>query len=243
MTQPGGQARADSIVEQVYEKLRAMAVTYALRPGERVNEGDLSRRFGVSRTPLREALNRLNTEGLLRFVPGKGFYCRDLDPKEIFDLYEARRVIEAAAARLAAERAEPAAIEALDAYLVETGAEAGERGRDELVRIDETFHERLTALSGNAELVRVLRNIDARIQFVRWLDLDRRLRPQSHREHRAIVLALRRRDGDACAALVEKHITRRRDQLTETIRRGVAEIYVDRAAREVTPLLEGTPPA
>ena len=67
---------SDSIVDRVYEQLKAMAVSYEFKPGERLNEGELAKRLGVSRTPLREALNRLNTEGFLRFTPGKGFFCR-----------------------------------------------------------------------------------------------------------------------------------------------------------------------
>ena len=85
---------SDSIVDRVYEQLKAMAVSYEFKPGERLNEGELAKRLGVSRTPLREALNRLNTEGFLRFTPGKGFFCRELDAHEIFDLYELRKSIE-----------------------------------------------------------------------------------------------------------------------------------------------------
>jgi DNA-binding GntR family transcriptional regulator len=57
-----------------------MSVSFELKPGERLNEGEPAKRLGVSRTPLREALNRLNTEGFLRFTPGKGFFCRELRP-------------------------------------------------------------------------------------------------------------------------------------------------------------------
>jgi DNA-binding GntR family transcriptional regulator len=69
---------ADSVVDRVYEQLKAMSVSFELKPGERLNEGKLAKRLGVSRTPLREALNRLNTEGFL----GKGFFCRELDAHE-----------------------------------------------------------------------------------------------------------------------------------------------------------------
>ncbi|WP_369721563.1 GntR family transcriptional regulator [Bradyrhizobium sp. LLZ17] len=95
---------SDSIVDRVYEQLKAMAVSYEFKPGERLNEGELAKRLGVSRTPLREALNRLNTEGFLRFTPGKGFFCRELDAHEIFDLYELRKSIEVASIRLAIKR-------------------------------------------------------------------------------------------------------------------------------------------
>ena len=66
---------SDSVVDRVYEQLKAMAVSFEFKPRERLNEGAIASRLGVSRTPLREALNRLNTEGFLRFAPGRGF-CR-----------------------------------------------------------------------------------------------------------------------------------------------------------------------
>src|SRR6201987_1623649 len=71
---------SDSVVDRVYEQLKAMSVSFELKPGERLNEGEPAKRLGVSRTPLREALNRLNSEGFLRFPPGKGFFCRELRP-------------------------------------------------------------------------------------------------------------------------------------------------------------------
>ena len=94
-----------NLSERAYEQLKAMAVTYQLRPGERLAELDLAKRLKVSRTPIREALNRLVTEGFLTFTPNRGFQCRPLDAKEIFDLYEVRRSLESTAARLAVERA------------------------------------------------------------------------------------------------------------------------------------------
>src|ERR1700745_3877723 len=112
---------SDSIVDRVYEQLKAMAGSYELKPGERLNEGELAKRLGVSRTPLREALNRLNTEGFLRFAPGRGFCCRQLDAHEIFDLYELRKSIEVASIRLALKRAKDEDIDALLAFLEATG--------------------------------------------------------------------------------------------------------------------------
>ncbi|MGH9355272.1 MAG: GntR family transcriptional regulator, partial [Terriglobia bacterium] len=140
-----------STVDRVYLELKAMAMTYVLRPGERLNEIELSKQFGVSRTPLREALNRLNTEGFLRFAPGRGFYCRELDAKEIFNLFELRKAVEVAAIRLSIHCAKEHDIQAINSFLDETGPEVGDRTTHELVRLDEAFHERLMEMSENAE--------------------------------------------------------------------------------------------
>src|ERR1700675_64982 len=111
----------DSVVDRVYEQLKVMAVSFEFKPGERLNEGAIAGRLGVRRTPLREALNRLNTEGLLRFFPGRGFFCRELDAQEIFDLYELRKSIEIAAVRPAIKRARDQDIDALLTFLRDTG--------------------------------------------------------------------------------------------------------------------------
>ncbi|MFC0219498.1 DNA-binding GntR family transcriptional regulator [Pseudochelatococcus lubricantis] len=225
-----GEPGSDSIVDRVYEQLKSMAIQFEFKPGERLNEGDISKRLGVSRTPLREALNRLKTEGFLRFSPGKGFFCRELDAHDIFDLYELRKAIEVAAVRLAVKRARDEDIDDLLAFLDATGPDPGERTTMELVALDEKFHEGLMATSGNAEMLRVLRNINARIRFVRWIDMDRINRSKTQSEHRAVLLSLKERNEEACAALLQTHIDRRFDEINASIKEGYAQIYMPVAA-------------
>ena len=219
-------AASDSTVDKVYDRLRSMAIGYVLKPGERLNEVALAKSLGVSRTPLREALNRLCIEGLLRFLPGKGFYCRDLDVQEIFSLYELRKVIEVSALRLSLQRATDAEIQSVLAFLDHTGPDAGARSVSEMVDLDEQFHERLMSMSGNQEMLRVLRNVNARIRFVRWIDMNRADRPASQSEHRAVLAGLMARDEAACVGVLERHIDRRLDQITSAIREGYAQIYM-----------------
>lgn len=217
---------SDSVVDRVYEDLKAMAVAYAIRPGERINEGRIATRLGVSRTPLREALNRLKTEGFLRFEPGRGFFCRELDPREIFQLYELRKALEIAAVPLAVARAEDTEIAALARFLDETGPSRDGASIDELTRLDETFHHRLMRLARNDEMLRVLDNVNARIRFVRWIDMSSETRPKTQSEHRAVVSALAARDTAAAIAVLERHIDRRLDEITAAIREGLARIYL-----------------
>ncbi|MFX0543322.1 GntR family transcriptional regulator, partial [Roseovarius sp. S4756] len=93
-----------SAVDRAYRTLKEMVASFEIKPDERLNEVAISARLTISRTPLREALNRLTAEGFLTFRRGLGFHCRSLNPAEIMDLYEARTAIEAEAARLAARR-------------------------------------------------------------------------------------------------------------------------------------------
>ena len=107
---------AVSVVDRVYEELKHRAITYA-KPGSRSNEGEMARSLGVSRTPLREALNRLTVAGFLSVSPSQGFFRKRLDPAEIFDLCEMCQAVEVASVRLAALRATSEQLDALEALL------------------------------------------------------------------------------------------------------------------------------
>ncbi|WP_163310510.1 FCD domain-containing protein, partial [Enterobacter kobei] len=87
------------------------------------------------------------------------------------------------------------------AFLDATGPDPGERTAIELVELDEAFHERLMAMSNNAEMLRVLRNVNARIRFVRWIDMDRINRSNTQAEHRAVLMAVKARDEAACVSV------------------------------------------
>ncbi|EGH71531.1 GntR family transcriptional regulator [Pseudomonas syringae] len=225
-TQSDSSASSATYVGHAYDQIRRMTVTFQLRPSERLNESALCIQIGVSRTPLREALNRLASEGFLRSVAGKGFYCRDLNPDEIYQLYQLRKVIEIGGVKLAVERATEEEIEELASFISQTGPEAGDRTTDQLVELDEIFHERLLGLSGNAEMLQVLRNVNAKIQFVRWYDMDRAQRPHTQGDHRQVLVSLRSRDTSSCVDILERHIDRRREQIVTVIRDRLAQIYM-----------------
>jgi len=130
-----------SNVDRLIEKTREMAINFELKPGARVNESALSKELGASRTPLREALNRLVAEGFLTFQTGKGFFCRALDPKRIMDLYEARVAIEVEAIRLACTRATDDELADFKEYLDATEPDYLQNmDVSDAVHTDEGFH-------------------------------------------------------------------------------------------------------
>lgn len=230
-----------SNVDRIIEKAREMAITFELKPGARINESALSKDLGASRTPLREALNRLVAEGYLTFQTGKGFFCRALDPKRIMDLYETRVAIEVEAVRLACLRASDGELAVFRAYLNQTepaysqGAEVSE-----LVLADEDFHLYIARLSQNDELLRLLENLNGRIRYVRSIGLKtmQSAPPQapelSLRAHRCILEALVARDTDAATASMRAHIERRWEEATEAVRIAYSQIYVpDEMSKEV----------
>lgn len=206
-----------------------MAGTYRLPPERRINEVELARKLGVSRTPLREALGRLASEGFLVATMNKGYHVKALDPARILSLYEFRATVEVGCLQLVCERASDEELKELRAFALRSRDEPGEDVQAvRLLSLDEEFHERLATLSGNEEFVGALRLINERVRFVRWIDMQNR-RSGTQDEHLAIVAHLQERAGTAAAALMRQHIHRRLDQITEVIRAGYAEIYTGNA--------------
>lgn len=215
----------DGSVARVYEELKRRVITFEFRPGDRLNEVAIARLLGTSRTPLREALNRLTSDGFLTFSPKQGFFRKPIEVNEIFDLCELRLQIEIGAAKLAAVRGSDLAIAELEDFLNRASANLDEKSVEQLVQNDEAFHERIVALAGNAEMMRTLQNINARIHYVR-IDLRAPLREAKYAEHRAIVEALKARDAEKSVQLLTEHIEPRRDQIVEAVKNSYARIYV-----------------
>ncbi len=214
-----------SRAESLYLTVKDMAILFEFKPGERINEVELAQRLGASRTPLREALNRLVAEGFLVLKQDRGFFCRDLKPREMYELYQFRAVLEVAAIRLACEQATEQEVADLANFLDETGPQEGGRSSEEMVALDEQFHEKIMALSRNMEMSRTLKNINARIKYFRWVDMDSK-REGTQQEHRAIVQALVARDADLAARLMQAHIARRLEQITAAIKESFSRIYL-----------------
>ena len=215
----------ESVVDRVHRKLRDMAMTFRFLPGERINEALLAKELGVSRTPLREALNRLSTEGFLTFSANSGYFRNQLDVKEIFDLYEFRLFLELSAVKLAVERASDEQLAEIEKFCANSAREEPDRTIDDLVAMDEQFHEMLMKLTGNVQMLNSLRNINARIQFVRWLDMTER-RSVTQSEHKRIVAALRSRDRVKSERLISEHISHRQDQIIEKVEKSYGRIFI-----------------
>lgn len=236
---PTGTGLADKapqhLSQRAYARLREMAINYRFRPGERLNEGALARELAVSRTPLREAMHRLVSEGLLDLVSGRGFYARALDVKEVFDLYEARLALETSIVGLACERASPAWLAETGRYLDRSVRAHESEPLERLLELDEGFHERLAESTGNRELLRALRSINARIHFFRWIDMQGR-RDNTQAEHRALVAAIGAGDAARAVEITRTHITRRLDQIVDGIREGYAQLYMGTGPKLSDPL-------
>ncbi len=216
---------------RVYAAIREMAIHYALAPGETINEAALAAELKVSRTPVREALNRLVTERLISFVPNKGFYCRTLTPEEICHLFEVRECLEVTGFCLACERASEAEIAGLDEAWSGVLAQAGQHSPRTLAQHDEAFHEHLARLSANPELLATLQGINVRIRFIREIENQRTGRTGAmNQDHTAIVQALKNRQIKAGAQALHQHLAITKSDAIEAIKEALARAYLSRIA-------------
>ncbi|MGY6644941.1 MAG: GntR family transcriptional regulator [Salinarimonas sp.] len=228
-------------VDRIHAQLRRMAADFEIRPATRINEAQMASELGVSRTPLREALNRLVAEGFLTFQSNHGFFCRALDPQQLLDLYEARAALECEGLRLAIMRGSDADIADLARFHDETlGEYASCTDPLRQLDIDEEFHRRIMGLSGNGELMRLLDNNYGRIRYVRMIGLkdfyarkragevpegDPRVERQRRADHAAILAALVARDTDQALALMREHIEWRLADATRAVGLAYYEIH------------------
>lgn len=214
-------------LKNTYEGLRDLIFSYEIKPDERLNEGDLAKRFGVSRTPVREALNRLVMENLLRFEPAVGYYRPKIDAGEIVNLYELRVILETEGLRLAMQRASDEEIQELMDEWDAVDVCSADISQNERIAADERFHERLVGLSHNDKLVEALRRLNAQIHFVRWApSKDDRDHRRSHQKHVELLKVLRERNERKAIDTLRSIIVRRQEDLLEILKEGAAKLYI-----------------
>lgn len=229
ISQPKSTKKGSS-VDRIYAQLRQMAMNYQFRPGEPLNETELAESLGVSRTPLREVLNRLVAEGLLEFVPRRGFSGRPLEAKMIYDLYEMRSGLEVISARFATQRASDAELGDLVAFWQQASQQFATCSPMACVQFDEAFHERLARLSQNLELLNLLRMLNARVHFLRFISMEQEsFRRDTCGEHGQILAAIQQRQPELAGDRMQAHVMLRREQLVEVIKEGIARIYMGEA--------------
>ncbi|MDB5541709.1 MAG: transcriptional regulator [Devosia sp.] len=186
-----------------YSQLKELIKEGALPPGSRVTEADLSSRLGMSRTPVREAIYRLEGEGLLTHEPRRGLTVTLLDHQMILELYTMREVLEGTAARLAAQHASDTEIEAL-AEFVETEAQILSRG-ELTARINSRIHALIYLAAHNRHLMRTLDSLTVLSLLPTTLGNKERAE-EAHQQHKAILNAIRSRDPDAAELATREHI-------------------------------------
>ena len=186
--------------------LRTMILDGRLAPGERLNEVHLSQALGISRGPLREALRRLSSAGLIDIVPHRGAFVASFTPLQLQELYQLRIALECHAARLIAEQEDRSAITVLAEELDSAAKKIDEEHAS--YPPDQDFHGTLLRLADSGELLRAATSVSARISLARSKSASQPTRARAALdEHRAVLAALAEGDADEAARVLRAHLT------------------------------------
>ncbi|MFH8489262.1 GntR family transcriptional regulator [Streptomyces longisporoflavus] len=196
--------RPGPLRERVYEALLELITTRALQPGQHLVESELAGHLGVSRQPVREALQRLNTEGWVDLRPAQGAFVHEPTEEEADQLLTVRTLLEAEAARLAAANTGTAGITALE-ELCAKGEQAVADGEvDLVVTLNAAFHAKVMELAGNVVLAELAGQVDRRVRWY-YTPVARRRGKQSWIEHRALIAAIAERDESKATEIMRAH--------------------------------------
>lgn len=193
--------------EIVFETLREAIINQVLKPNERLMETQLAEELGVSRTPVREAIRKLELEGFVIMVPRRGVYVAGISMKDIYEVFEVRGALEALAASLAAERITEEELEEMERRLVKEAEETEANNLENIVEIDTSFHALLYKAARNERLINFVNNLQEQLHRFRSASLAHPGRSKTAlEEHRKIVEALAERNGKLVEQLAREHI-------------------------------------
>lgn len=210
------------LAENVYRRIRTDLLRGRIRPGSKLTEQWAADHYRASRTPVREACRRLAEEGLLVHRPRHGYSAPVIDPAEISELYDVRRVLENMSVRraCAATNGRGTLTQLRRAW----SGDAPDPGEDAVFR-DEAFHIGLAKLAGSRVLAGMLEGINARIRLVRVHDfLDPGRVQATITQHLAILDAVEARDADRAGGLMDAHISESQEYASPAAARALAEL-------------------
>lgn len=193
--------------EEVLERLRDMIIEGRLGPGQRINEGAVGAQLGVSRTPLREAIKTLASEGLVEIQPAKGAIVRKFSAGDLLQILEVLKTLEQLGGRMTCAQASDETIAAIKALHDEMMELYRTRNRLDYFKLNQAIHSAIVAASGNDVLVEMHGTLQARIKRLRFIGNEG---PEKWAgavaEHEEMIAALLKRDGDALAVIIGKHM-------------------------------------
>ncbi len=196
-----------SLSSRVFHALREHILSGKYKAEEELKEKSIGEEFGVSRTPVREALRQLELEGLVTIIPNKGAYVVGISPKDIRDIYEIRSRLEGLCAGWAACYITEEQLDELEENIYLSDFHTAKGNYEQLVELDSRFHEILYRASGSSQLRHILSDFHHYVQRVRKVTLAMPERAQNcNAEHRKIVEALRERDREAAECLANAHM-------------------------------------
>ena len=203
----------------VFNTLRQAILRGELKPGERLMEIQLANKLGVSRTPIREAIRKLELEGLVVMIPRKGAEVAEITEKNMLDVLEVRRALEELAVKLACERITEEEIQELKDAADAFQKILSEKDITKIAEADEAFHDVIFKSTGNDRLIQLLNSLREQMYRYRLEYLKREeYHPQLLEEHQQIIDRITRKDQSEAAELIDRHIGNQVDVMLEMIR-------------------------
>ena len=196
-----------SLHEELVERIQDLIIQGSLRSGAKVPEKDLCVRFGVSRTPMREALKVLAADGLVVLEPNRGAWVREITLDELEEVFPVLGALEALAGELACQNIADETVETVKAVHIEMEEHFKNRNRQEYFKSNQLIHEIILEASGNATLVAQHRSLSKRLRQARYLsNMEEDRWRQAVDEHRLMLAALERRAGAELGKILNQHL-------------------------------------
>jgi DNA-binding GntR family transcriptional regulator len=190
--------------QAVYDSLIELIITRALLPGQHLVESELADRLGVSRQPVREALQRLQTEGWVDLLPAQGAFVHQPTEQEVDQLLAVRCLLETESARLAAQAADAESVKQLRRVLREGRAALAAEDMEAVVSANSELHGLITTMSGNAVLAEMIGLVERRVRWY-YTPIARTRGKVSWKEHAELIDAIARGDEDRAVEVMRKH--------------------------------------
>lgn len=195
--------------QYVFEKLKQAIIRGEIAPGDRLVESRIAEALDISRTPVREAIHKLEREGLLKKLPKGGFLAMNLSKEDIKETFGIRSVLESYAAKLAALNHQEEELEPLEEKIKEFQFQLDKGALDELTRINTEFHNLLYGLSKSPKLIKMINDLGDQIYRYRKIILKiSDMGQTSNEDHMEMLSAIKKRDTERAEILVREHILR-----------------------------------
>lgn len=206
--------------EVIFNTLREAIIVGEMKPGERLMEVQLADKMGVSRTPVREAIRKLELEGLVEMLPRKGAHVADLSVKDIMDVLEVRATLDGLASALSASRITDEEIKELRHHLSQFINYAEKDNLQGSIKKDMEFHEIIYCSSRNDKLLQISNNLREQVQRFRVIYIkDYGNSRELIKEHMEICDAIARRDPAAAMESAQRHIKNQEETIIRSIKK------------------------
>ncbi len=204
----------------IFDTLREAIIVGELKPGERLMEVQLAQKMGVSRTPVREAIRKLELEGLVEMLPRKGAHIADLSVKDIMDVLEVRATLDGLASSLSASRITDEEIKELKHVQSQFVNYVEKENLQGSIKKDVEFHDIIYRSSRNDKLIQISNNLREQIQRFRVIYIkDYSSTRELIKEHNEIIDAITTRDPEAAMRSAQTHIKKQEDAITRSVKK------------------------